>query len=569
MVFYIAILCAWLSLFFGQAHGQILPLDPTGRSGDPPRPLEQDLKPPQPAPSIVLPPVPPAKSDLPVLKTLIREIRVIGSTVFSPEEIAQITDRYKNRELTTEDLERIRLELTVLYVNKGYVNSGVILPDQSITGGVVTYQVIEGKLTGVELEGNRWFRPSYLITRILAGAGTPFNVIALQERLRILLEDQRIGRINAELKPGVRLGEAVLLVRIEERSPYALWFDFNNYQSPSVGAERGIITAEHHNLTGNGDIAIARYGRSEGLDPMLDFKYALPVTRYDTTVSFQYRQNSFSVVEQPFDPLDIKSRSDIYTLAVRQPLYRTLNSNFAVELTGERLSHETSLLGRRFTLTPGAHNGRSIVTALRPALDFIYRDPSQVIAARSRYSFGLDALDATINPGNIPDGRFFSWLGQFQWVRRLGILDAYTILRTDVQLANDPLMSLEQMAIGGRYSVRGYRETTLLRDNAVITSLEPRVPLVRNVAWADYLEFAPFIDYGRGWNTDTPTPSRKDLFSVGLGLRWGLTIPSPIPLRPQFEVYWGHPIKSRPSSSGDRNRLQNNGVHLQFLLGIF
>ena len=41
-----------------------------------------------------------------------------------------------------------------------------------------------------------------------------------------------------------------------------------------------------------------------------------------------------------------------------------------------------------------------------------------MIAARSRFSVGLDVLNATNNSGPLPDGQFFSWLGQVQAVRR-------------------------------------------------------------------------------------------------------------------------------------------------------
>src|SRR4030095_9236674 len=239
-------------------------------------------------------------------------------------------------------------------------------------------------------------------------------------------------------------------VRVEERSPYRISFEYNNYQSPSIGENRGIVTLEHQNVTGNGDVFTGQYGRSRGVDPVLDFKYSFPVTARNTILSFQYRRNTFSVVEQPFEELDLDSKSDIYTLSVRHPLYRTLNNEIVLEFTGERLSHKTTLLGERFSLEPGAQNGRTAVTALRPALEWVYKSQSQVIAARSRFSFGIDALDATVNPNGLPDGKFFSWLGQFQWVRRLGILDSYLIFRTDVQLANDPLLTLEQISVRGR-----------------------------------------------------------------------------------------------------------------------
>jgi hemolysin activation/secretion protein len=552
------------------SHAQAPPaFDPTGRSGEPPRPREEELRPPpKPAP-LILPPapvVPKDKTGIPPVRALVREIRVIGSTVFSAEELATVTVPYQNRELTTEDLEALRIALTLLYINRGYVNSGAILPDQTIEDGVVTFRIIEGELTRVELEGNRWFRPSYLEKRFSLAAGPPLNINSLQERLQLLLEDQRIQRLNAQLRPGLRAGEGILDVRVEERTPYRLWSEYNNYQSPSVGENRGIVTLEHQNLTGNGDIITAQYGRSEGLNPLLDFKYSLPITARDTTFSLQYRKNTFAIVEPPFEDLDIKSKSDIYTVALRHPVYRTLNTEIALELMGERLSYEEFLLGERFSLTPGAQNGRSIVSALRFAQEFVYRTQNQVIAARSRVSFGVDVLDATINHNGAPDSRFVSWLGQFQWVQRLGILDSQLIFRSDVQLSDDSLMSLEQIVIGGRYSVRGYRETTMLRDKAVITSVELRVPVIRNTRWADYVEVGPFFDFGRGWNRGQPASGPQDISSVGVGFRWGATFTWPVLLRPRFELYWGHRLRKveRPE-----NTLQDNGFHLQLVLGAF
>jgi hemolysin activation/secretion protein len=562
-----------IAVIFSLTNIQVLsaatptPVDPTGRAGEPPT-LPKDFQPELPPPGTLLPspPLAPKPDVIPGLRVFVREIRVTGSTVFTAEELEKVAAPYLNRELTSEDLEALRIALTLLYVNNGYINSGAILPDQSVTEGVVTFQIIEGALTGVQVNGNRWFRSSYFQKRFNLDAGPPLNINALQRRLQLLLEDQRIQRLNAELKPGVRRGEGILDVRVEETTPYKLSFMYNNYQSPSVGDDRGIVILEHQNLTGNGDIATAQYGRSKGLDPLLDFKYSFPLNAYDTTLSFQYRKNTFAVVEEPFEDLDLDSKSDVYTIALRQPVYRTLNSEVALEFSGERLSHETSLLGERFSFEPGARNGRSVVTALRAVQEWVHRTQGQVIAARSRFSFGINALGATSNGGGLPDGRFFTWLGQFQWVRRLGILDSYSIFRTDLQLSDDPLLSLEQISVGGRYSVRGYRENTMLRDRAIITSLETRVPLVRNMFWADFVELAPFFDFGRGWNRERKTPGPQDIASVGVGVRWALTTSWPVPIRPQFELYWGHRLRKVEKPGGS---LQDNGIHLQFVLGLF
>lgn len=528
-------------------------------------PLPEEVPPPPPSPILPPPPIaPPSKPGLPLgVRVFVREIQVTGATVMSAEELGRVTAPYVNRELTSEDLEALRLALTLAYVNKGYVTSGAIIPDQTITEGVLRVQIVEGELKRIEVEGTQWFRTGYLQDRIQLGAGPPVNINALQQRLQLLQQDPRIQQINAELKPGLKLGESELKVRVNEVSPYRLWLEFNNYQSPSVGAERGLATVQHQNLTGNADTLSFTYGRSDGVDPQIDTSYALPLNAYDTTVILQYRKNDFLVVEAPFDVLDIKSESEIFGVTLRQPIYRTLNQEIALALTGERLFNKTFLLGEPFSFTAGAENGEAIVTAVRFAQEWTSRSQNQVIAARSRFSFGIDALDATNNQKNFgdADGQFFAWLGQFQWARRLDPLGIQLLSRIDLQLANDHLFPLEQMSVGGRYSVRGYRENTLVRDNAFLFSLESRFPVYRSATKQDLILLAPFVDVGRSWNSHALTPDPETLASIGLGLILNNILPGT-----RLEVYWGLPLNHVTTPGGN---LQDEGVHVQVVWQVF
>jgi hemolysin activation/secretion protein len=99
-------------------------IDPTGRSAEPPGPLKEEFVRPTPPPSPVLPIVPsPPETGVPTqpgaVRVFVRDVRVIGHTAFSDTEIAEVTAPFKNRTLITEDLERLRLALTLLYINKG------------------------------------------------------------------------------------------------------------------------------------------------------------------------------------------------------------------------------------------------------------------------------------------------------------------------------------------------------------------------------------------------------------------------------------------------------------------
>ena len=581
-IFNIRSLCTGLlmsiCLIEGPAIAQIAPplppiFDPTGRSGEPPAPLREEFKAPEtPPPSLILPEVQPApqkpfENRLGSVRVFVHDIHVTGSTVFSEAELAEVTAPYRNRELTTEDLERVRLALTLLYVNRGYLTSGAIIPDQDVALGIIVIQMVEGRLSRIDVEGNQWFRSSYLRDRVARGVSTPLSIQPLQERIQLLQQDPRIERINAELKPGDVRGESVLNLRVKDANPFKAWLEFNNYQTPVVGAERGLATVAHQNLTGHGDQFVFTYGRSSGVNPIIDTSYSLPLNSYDTTLTAYYRKNSFLVVEDPFRTLDLNVDTQIIGLALRQPVYRTVTDELAVSLVGEHLYLKTTSAfdapGLPSLFIPGSSNtGVATVSALRFLQEYTHRSPSFVFAALSRFSVGLDVLGATINSGPLPDGQFFSWLGQAQAVKRLENWWGVQLLgRVAAQVANDRLFPLEQMPVGGRFSVRGYRENTLVRDDAVLASFESRFPLLQFPSGEDRLQFAQFVDFGHAWNAKGETPDPQTLASVGVGLRWSI-LPQE---RARFEVYWGQQLNH---VRGGEDNLQDYGIHLQLVVQV-
>ncbi|WP_423722650.1 ShlB/FhaC/HecB family hemolysin secretion/activation protein [Nitrospira sp. NS4] len=507
-----------------------------------------------------------------------RDVRVVGNTVFPEAEIAAITDPYKNRTLVTEDLERLRLALTLLYVNNGYLTSGAIIPDQDVVAGVITIQIIEGKLTQINVEGNRWFRSSYLHDRLELGVQTPVTLAPLQEQLQLLQQDRRIERVNAELRPGDERGESVLNVRVTDRQPFHASLEVSNYQTPLVGEIRGIGTLTHDNLTGHGDPLSLSYGQSSGALPIVYGSYELPLNRYGTSFSPYYRRYDFKLVESPWDPLNIKTNTEIIGMTLRHPIYRTVTDEIALSIIGEHLFTQSFLFHGTpdempLNSFPGFQNGAATVSALRFAQDWTHRTVDTVLALRSRFSFGLNVLGATINSdSDTPDGQFFSWLGQFQGIKQFGedLLGMQLLGRMDLQLTNSPLFPLEQVALGGRYSVRGYREVTILRDNMFIASVEARFPLLRWASGEPLVQLAPFVDVGHGWSLGenrpspiTPNPNLPDtLASAGVGLRWNI-LPKD---RASFEVYWGQQLNHVPKVG---NSIQDQGVHLGLVVNVF
>ena len=486
-------------------------------------------------------------------------VRFEGNTVLADAELETVAAPFLNRPIGRADLEELRLRLTRFYVDKGYLNSGALLPDQEVAGGVLTYRIIEGQLGEIRVEGTGTLNPDYVSERLRIGAGPPFNVDALRERFQLLLTDPLFEQLNGRLVPGSRRGEAALELTVKRARPYDMSLSVDNYSPPSVGAERLMMSWVARNITGHGDVADLSIGFTDGRASLYG-GFAVPVTPRDTVVFARFEVSDTSVVEESLDALDIETRIQGVEVGISHPLKRSLSETLAL---GGKLvvrDSESTLLGVPFSFSLGEEDGESKITALRLTQDYANRAPRQVMSARSTLSIGLDALNATRHHGNRPDSRYLAWLGQARFARRLLDDDrAELLLRADAQLASDALLPMERLALGGRYSVRGYRENTLVRDSGYAASAEFRYRVAQSPDWG-VLHLGPFVDYGQGWNKRGPK-DRETLFSLGLGLVWSWSD------RVSAELFIAEDLDGAPDQTD--HDLQDDGIHFRFVADLF
>lgn len=431
---------------------------------------------------------------------------------------------YLGKPVSAEDLEEIRRRFTRLYIDRGYINSGAVLPDQNVANGVVTYRFVEGRVTDINVTGTEHFRPDYFRSRLAPAAAAPLNIGNLEEEQQILLQDPLIRRLNIELVPGLVPGEARLNADVLEGSRYSLSAQVADDQSPTVGETRGQLQGSFANILGVGDLLSAEYGRSGALNDGY-VGYSVPLASDDTRLSLRYDKNGTVVVTPALVPLNITSSYSSVGVGLSRPFYRTAEQNLTLGVSLERRREQAFLLGMPFNFVSGSENGETNVTALRLSQSWLDRNAEHALAARSTFSIGLQALGATVTD-TPPTGRFFVWLGQAQYVRRLW-KDVEGLVRGDLQLSNRPLFQIEQFALGGIDTVRGYREYLTVTDDAALISAELHIPIGRlrlpylaKTDDAGTVQIVPFYDYGRGWNVDRPTPYPPSISGVGAGLRW-------------------------------------------------
>ncbi len=562
---------SWLLGMVGTIVPWLLLLPQAGLTQPVPTSPDLQPRPTQPLPGRVLPPpadlLPPVPNN-PLPETnpgqvpdafTVDRYTITGSTVFSQEELQAVTQPYIGK-VTLAEIFQARAAITNLYLKNGYLTTGAFIPEQTLRSGVVEIRVVEGSLEEIRVTGTRRLSPGYVQSRLAIATGAPLNRDRLLQALQLLQQNPLLAGLSAELSAGARPGSSVLTIEVKEADSFSTSLIFDNQRSPSVGSDRRQLQVSEANLLGLGDGLTLTYTNTDGSNA-LDANYTLPLSPYNTTLSLTYSTSGSRVIEPPFDRLDINSGSYTYEASLRQPIIQTPTQELALGLSFSRRQSEATLLGRTipFPSLGADGNGRSVVTALRFVQEFTDRGNEQVFAARSQFSVGVGAFDATLN-GASPDSQFFTWRGQAQYVRLLAP-DTLLLVRTDLQLTDRPLLSLEQFGIGGVTSVRGYRQDLLLTDSGISVSAEVRVPILRIPETPLLLQVVPFVDIGTGWNQGVrPNPDNSTLISTGLGLR--LQVGNQLTAK----LDWGIPLNT---TSPNARTWQENGLYFSVIYTPF
>jgi hemolysin activation/secretion protein len=528
-------------------------LPPPARVFDPAdsRQLPQILLPPPDLGPLKLPNrnAPSPEPSAPEAKFRVDRFEVLGSTRFSKAQLDAVTAPFVGRELSFAEVLQARSAITKLYTDGGYVTTGAIVLPQSIRNGVVTIQVVEGQLEGIQVSGNRRLRSSYIADRVRSGAGSPLNVPHLLENLQMLRLDPLIANLSADLQAGVRPGTNLLKVDIQEAKTFKALVTLDNSRSPSVGSLRRRVQLSEANLLGFGDGLTVGYTNTDGSNGW-DLSYTLPINAKGGSAWFKLGRTQSTVIEDPFTALDIQAKSRYYELGLRQALLQKPTQELAVGLLLSRQESQTALgiddIGP-FPLSPGADaEGRTQVSAVRFFQEYTQRSERHVFALRSQVSLGVPWLGATVNAEG-PDSNFLAWRGQGQWLRQLAP-DTQFLVKGDVQWADRTLLPLEQFGLGGQMTVRGYRQDALLTDGGALVSAELRWPILRSRR--SLVQLTPFVDVGTGWNAKSGT-APSTLVGTGIGLLWkqgGLSA----------RVDWGLPLTRL---EGEKRSLQERGFY--------
>ncbi len=513
----------------------------------------------------------------------VRKIEVVGNTVLSPADIeaalAPIIARYPDGYIDDDAIEDLRLVLTKAYTNRGYIASGAEVAGPPSADGTLTLSVIEGYLVGIDVSplkigsdgseetaSDQSGLQRYLCDRLalppggLFGAASgrivdislcgrnarlpaaPINMTALRRRIDELLQDPIIDRINVEVQPGEKLGEARIDATVLEKRPWSLYADITNDEPPSVGAIHGTVGGTLHNVLGYGDAVSVAYGRTAGAN-IANVQFEAPITSYDTRIMFYGSYNGAGVVSSNFSGLDITSIDKVAGIMLTQPLLYLeddgdssdqqlrVTQSLRATLSWDYTASTQSLLGQPFSFSPGYANGYAAAAVIHAGVEWMLQRAEhskqvELVDVRGTLNHGLAMFGATNLP-NAPNADFASFLWQAEWARAW---DGWKLfVHNTGQLSSQALYAFEQISIGGPATVRGYVQNALVRDSALIGSVELRrmawrlmIPGLSQTDSDGEIDLGVFVDGGRGWDHSAAGQDPEGILSLGISLEWEL-----------------------------------------------
>jgi len=331
---------------------------------------------------------------------------------------------------------------------------------QRVEDGLVTIQVLEGKLGTLVFSGGQRYTDQMLQRYVEELTDDPQITIARLERSLLLMNDLPGLTARASLAPGSGRGETEATIELEEK-PASLTLQLNNSGRKEAGATRLDIGGALNNPLGIGDQLTLRAMRSvQDLMNYHSLGYSLPLGSNGLRLSLSESAVDYRVAGD-FAALGIEGLVNSRELSLSYPLRRSRISNIIV--TGGVKSTET----RQTALNAPLSASRLNVASFGSAANWVHADSSATTLSaiyssnfRNNYGVNPDALRGKV---------------EFDFTHLTGISprwDAYT--RVNAMVGAGAVPDTEKFSLGGPDSVRGYRVAEYRGDRGFLLSVEFR-----------------------------------------------------------------------------------------------
>ena len=484
-------------------------------------------------------------------------LKVDGNTVLDQVTIEKTVYPFLGPGKGIDDVERARQALEAVYREKGYPTVLVEIPEQDVEEGKVRLQVVEGTIERIKITGSRYYSLGRIREGVpaLAEGQVPY-MPAVQEQVGKLAEESQDRSVTPIFRAGSTPGKMEVEMRVQDQLPLHGSLEMNSRNNENTTYSRLIASLRYDNLWQRFHSASLQYQVSpQNADEVQVWSgtYVLPTGWQDTRLAFYgVGINSNTQLGASVGGSSVVGTGDIFGLRLVKPfnpVERYFHS-LTVGFDYKDFNQGVTLIGQDTGDTPISY------APFMVGYDGTWRTVESLTSISLATHFSIRGLGN--DQQEFEDKRFRSQSNYFYFTADLRHqyelpYDLRLAARASGQVADSPLISNEQFAVGGPTSVRGYFQTQQLGDNGLNLSVELYSPKLMPDNWefAQNLRAFTFFDWAYLWIIDAlpANPSHYQLAATGLGMRLQL-----------FQHWigefdWGYPLYPQGTVNVGQNRV--------------
>jgi hemolysin activation/secretion protein len=379
---------------------------------------------------------------------------------------------------TADDVEKARAALEKAYHDKGYQTVSVSVPQQNAQAKVISLKVTELKVGRLRVKNSRYFDLDKIKDKAASlKEGTVPNFTDVTKDI-VALNQWPDRRVTPALRAGVSPGTVDVDLNVEDKVPLHASVELNNRQSPNTTPLRINSTVHSDNLWQRGDSFSFSYQvapqRPKDAE-VFSGSYLARVQDVDWLNVLFYAVKSSSDVAtiggtNIVGPGQILGSRAVITLPTRENFFHTLSVGLDYKHFEQTVKLGVDGFASPVTYYPvvtsygATFQNDKFTTQLNAAVTYNLRtlssDPTDFDNKRYAASASFIHLNSDLShTQELPEG--FQLYGKVQG-----------------QVADGPLVSSEQLSVGGLDTVRGYLESEVLGDNGIVGNVELRSPNV-------------------------------------------------------------------------------------------
>ncbi|WP_112088132.1 heme/hemopexin-binding protein HxuB [Haemophilus influenzae] len=170
------------------------------------------------------------------------------------DELAHILKNYVGKEVSLSDLSNLANEISEFYRHNNYLVAKAILPPQEIEQGTVKILLLKGNVGEIRLQNHSALSNKF-VSRLSNTTVNTSEFILKDELEKFALTINDVPGVNAglQLSAGKKVGEANLLIKINDAKRFSSYVSVDNQGNKYTGRYRLAAGTKVSNLNGWGD----------------------------------------------------------------------------------------------------------------------------------------------------------------------------------------------------------------------------------------------------------------------------------------------------------------------------